>query len=204
MVRYRDLFLQRQQHMLSHYLYASGHDAGLLRALRYMLDAPGKLIRAMFLYAVGESMGLSINQLHHPAIALEWLHLFSLVHDDLPAMDDDIWRRGQRSCHAAFDESTAILVGDALHAMVYECLTDPISPISYRHQCQMVQWFARVSGPQGLMLGDKVMRVVFSRVGPQYTFNNYLSINSCGTYEYGETEDFVINFTSCNTFVIDF
>jgi len=57
--------------------------------------------------------------------------------------------------------------------------------------------------PQGFMLGDKVMRVVFSRVGTQYTFNNYLSINSCDTYEYGETEDFVINFSSCNTFEID-
>ena len=84
-------------------------------AMRYACLNGGKRLRAMLVYAAGETLNVPLSVLDPAACSVEMIHAYSLVHDDLPAMDDDTLRRGQPTCHIAFDQATAILAGDALH-----------------------------------------------------------------------------------------
>ena len=95
----------------------------LREAMRYAALGGGKRLRPTLVYTSGLALGASLETLDDPAAAVELIHVYSLVHDDLPAMDDDDLRRGRPSCHRAFDEATAILAGDALQALAFECLT---------------------------------------------------------------------------------
>ncbi|HUI62837.1 MAG TPA: polyprenyl synthetase family protein, partial [Steroidobacteraceae bacterium] len=102
-------------------------DAGTERlrdAMRYSTLGGGKRLRPALVYLTGESLGAPLTDLDAPAAAVELIHVYSLVHDDLPAMDDDDLRRGRPTCHRAFDEATAILVGDALQALAFSVLAD--------------------------------------------------------------------------------
>ncbi len=92
-------------------------------AMRYATLGNGKRVRAQLVYASGAALGLAPESLDLPACAVELIHAYSLVHDDLPAMDDDTLRRGQPCCHIAFDEATAILAGDALQTLAFQVLT---------------------------------------------------------------------------------
>src|SRR5690554_5841614 len=96
----------------------------LNEAMHYAVMLGGKRVRPFLVYAVGELLGASLNDLDAPAAAIECIHAYSLVHDDLPAMDNDTLRRGQPICHVAFDEATAILAGDALQSLAFEMLAD--------------------------------------------------------------------------------
>jgi geranylgeranyl pyrophosphate synthase len=95
----------------------------LFDAINYSVLDAGKRLRPALTYAVGESLGTPLSLLDAPAAAIELIHCYSLVHDDLPAMDDDDLRRGKPTTHIAFDEATAILVGDALQAMAFDLLS---------------------------------------------------------------------------------
>ena len=96
--------------------------ARLREAMRYSALGGGKRLRPTLVYLAGTALGASPEALDDPAAAVELIHVYSLVHDDLPAMDDDDLRRGRPSCHRAFDEATAILAGDALQALAFELL----------------------------------------------------------------------------------
>ena len=105
---------------------ARTHPATLHEAMRYTVMGGGKRIRPTLVYAGGQATGADSQQLDRPACAVELIHAYSLIHDDLPAMDDDDLRRGQASCHRRFDEATAILVGDALQVLAFKILaSDP-------------------------------------------------------------------------------
>ncbi|MEY4847832.1 MAG: hypothetical protein RLZZ36_945, partial [Pseudomonadota bacterium] len=97
----------------------------LTEAMRYSALGGGKRLRPTLVYTAGVALGASLEALDDPAAAVELIHVYSLVHDDLPAMDDDDLRRGRPSCHRAFDEATAILAGDALQALAFEILAGP-------------------------------------------------------------------------------
>lgn len=125
----------------------------LHQAMRYAVLDGGKRLRPLLVYAVGEALGAKLNVLDIPAAAVELIHAYSLVHDDLPAMDDDDVRRGKPSCHRAFDEATAILVGDALQSLAFEILVSP-SEIHPTLQLQMVQILAEASGSLGMAGGQ--------------------------------------------------
>jgi farnesyl diphosphate synthase len=94
----------------------------LHQAISYAVLNGGKRLRPLLVYAVGETFGASLKQLDHAACAVEFIHAYSLIHDDLPAIDNDDFRRGQPSCHKAFGEAMAILAGDALQALAFEIL----------------------------------------------------------------------------------
>jgi farnesyl diphosphate synthase len=114
---------ERFEQVLEQSLPAETRDPALLhQAMRYSALAGGKRIRPMLVYASGHALGIAEARLDHLACALELIHAYSLIHDDLPAMDDDDWRRGRPTCHLAFDEATAILAGDALQALAFEQL----------------------------------------------------------------------------------
>ncbi|MGB5131721.1 MAG: polyprenyl synthetase family protein, partial [Steroidobacteraceae bacterium] len=101
--------------------------ARLHQAMRYAALGPGKRIRPVLIYATGMAVGLPAASLDGPASAVELIHAYSLVHDDLPAMDDDDLRRGRPTTHRAFDEGTAILAGDALQVLAFEILAEDAS-----------------------------------------------------------------------------
>lgn len=129
----------------------------LAEAIRYSVIGGGKRIRPAMVYAAGEAMGVSTDLLDIPACAVEMIHAYSLIHDDLPAMDDDDLRRGRPTCHKAFDEATAILAGDALQALAYEILAkDDHKELTPEHRIEMLSILTEASGAHGMAGGQAV------------------------------------------------
>lgn len=126
----------------------------LHQAMRYSVLNGGKRLRPALMYATGTTLGLGLEQLDAPACAVEFIHAYSLIHDDLPAMDNDDWRRGQPTCHKAFDEATAILAGDALQGLALQILCQPAPGISAEQALAMVRALAQASGAQGMVGGQ--------------------------------------------------
>ena len=123
-------------------------------AMQYSLLNGGKRIRALLTYAAGAALGIGAATLDNAAAAIECVHCYSLIHDDLPAMDDDDMRRGKPSCHKAFDEANAILTGDALLTLAFEILCIPQANIVPAQQLQMVQCISRAAGATGMISGQ--------------------------------------------------
>lgn len=149
-------YLERLQLALDHRMPAPDTDPVRLHtAMRYACEG-GKRLRGLLVYAAGETLGLEARQLDAPACAVELIHAYSLVHDDLPAMDDDDLRRGRPTVHKAWDEPTGILVGDALQALAFEvlCADDGVTPSP--RQAQMVRLLALASGSLGMVGGQAV------------------------------------------------
>ncbi len=124
-------------------------------AQRYSVLGGGKRLRPVLVYCTGEALGLDADTLDAPAAAVELIHAYSLVHDDLPAMDDDDLRRGQPTTHRAFDEATAILAGDALQVAAFSLLARETNPnITPSARLQMVRILADASGTAGMAGGQ--------------------------------------------------
>lgn len=131
-------------------------DPKLDDAMHYSLTGDGKRIRPILVYAAGNAMGSSDKQLDIAACAVEMIHAFSLIHDDLPAMDDDDLRRGRATCHRAFDEATAILAGDALQTMAFEILSSADTDLSSEQRLKMINQLAKATGAQGMTGGQAI------------------------------------------------
>ncbi|ORT50497.1 geranyl transferase [Vibrio sp. qd031] len=130
-------------------------DHQLLKAMQYALLLGGKRIRPFLVYAVGEMLGTKPEDLDTPACAIECIHAYSLVHDDLPAMDDDELRRGKATCHIEFDEATAILAGDALQTLAFSVLADgDLAPSAQPFRINMISELAKASGAAGMCVGQ--------------------------------------------------
>lgn len=124
-------------------------------AMRYAVLGGGKRLRPLLIYAGGEVLGIPPDRLDGPAAAVELIHAYSLIHDDLPAMDDDDLRRGRPTCHRAFDEATAILAGDALQVQAFLILAeDPAMQISPAARVEMIRSVALASGSAGMAGGQ--------------------------------------------------
>ena len=127
----------------------------LHRAMRYAVLGGGKRLRPLLTYASGQALGASLTRLDAPACAVEIIHAYSLVHDDLPAMDDDALRRGRPTCHVAFGEAMAILAGDALQALAFERLAgDPVLDIDALTRIEMLRTLAAACGAEGMAGGQ--------------------------------------------------
>ena len=129
----------------------------LHQAMRYTVLEGGKRMRPMLTYATGKALTLSDDILDGPACAVELIHVYSLIHDDLPAMDDDDLRRGKATCHIAYDEATAILTGDALQALAFEILAnDPTIKVDAASRLKMITTLTKASGSQGMVGGQAI------------------------------------------------
>ena len=129
----------------------------LHQAMRYSTLDGGKRMRPMLTYCTGNVLGISPEALDGVACAVEFIHVYSLIHDDLPAMDDDDLRRGKATCHKAFDEATAILTGDALQALAFEILANDTSIIaSPEARLKMITTLTKASGSQGMVGGQAI------------------------------------------------
>ncbi len=133
-----------------------GPAAPLHAAMRYSALGGGKRVRAFLVKAVADLFAAPPAESLAVGAALELLHAYSLIHDDLPAMDDAATRRGQPACHLAFDEATAILAGDALHALAFEILAGPSLGVDDRASRALVLGLARAAGPLGMCGGQMI------------------------------------------------
>jgi geranylgeranyl pyrophosphate synthase len=154
------------------------HPARLHTAMRYAALGAGKRIRPTLIYATARAIGLEPQIIDSAACAVELIHAYSLVHDDLPAMDDDDLRRGRLTCHKAFDEATAILVGDALQTLAFQVLAlDESLPASAR--VTMVGALARASGSRG-MAGGQAMDLAAESQTPDLAMLENIHIHKTG------------------------
>jgi farnesyl diphosphate synthase len=126
-------------------------------AMRYVVLGGGKRVRPALLFATALTLGLTEDMVEGAACAIELIHAYSLVHDDLPAMDDDDLRRGRPTCHRAYDEATAVLVGDALQPLAFELLArDAALPASSSIRLQLIGLLAHASGSRGMAGGQAI------------------------------------------------
>ena len=130
--------------------------ARLHDAMRYSTLGGGKRVRAMLVFAAGEVSGAERERLEVAACAVEMIHAYSLIHDDLPCMDDDVLRRGKPTCHVEFDEATALLAGDALQSLAFQLLAEHRLAASPDEQLRMVQLFAAACGSRGMAGGQAI------------------------------------------------
>ena len=130
--------------------------ARLHDAMRYSTLNGGKRVRAMLVFAAGEVSGASAERLKVAAAAVEMVHAYSLIHDDLPCMDDDVLRRGKPTCHVEFDEATALLAGDALQSLAFQVLSEYQLADDPQAQLRMLHVFALASGSRGMAGGQAI------------------------------------------------
>ena len=133
-----------------------GPEARVFDAMRYAALAPGKRLRPFLVLAGSHLFGVSQRSALQAAVAIELLHTYSLVHDDLPAMDDSDLRRGRPTCHKAFDEATAILAGDGLLTLAFEVLAHPDTHGDPAVRVELVASLAKAAGPAGMVGGQMI------------------------------------------------
>lgn len=125
-------------------------------AMRYVTLGGGKRIRPLLCHAAGDVLRVDSSVLDSPSCAVELIHTYSLVHDDLPAMDDDVLRRGKPTCHVEFDEATALLVGDALQSLAFQVIAHPLGNIPPARQLGMIELLAETAGSRGMAGGQAI------------------------------------------------
>jgi len=142
---------------LAHVLPSAGHHpASLHDAMRYAVLDGGKRVRPLLTFAAGDIVAASLERLQYAAAAVEIIHAFSLVHDDMPAMDNDVLRRGKPTCHVAFGEANALLAGDALQTVAFEILAKYPLANQPADQLKMVALLAQASGSLGMCGGQGI------------------------------------------------
>ncbi|MBD1581203.1 (2E,6E)-farnesyl diphosphate synthase [Pseudoalteromonas sp. S16_S37] len=129
-------------------------DETIKAATFYSINNGGKRLRPFLVYATGQMLGAHLADLDIAAAAIECIHSYSLVHDDLPAMDDDELRRGKPTCHIAFNEAQAILAGDALQTIAFELLSEHTFKVPITQQVKMLNTLAKASGIEGMIGGQ--------------------------------------------------
>ena len=172
--------IERISAVLESILKTSARPDRLLEAMNYSLMAEGKRFRPVLCVAAAEAVGGDLEDVLPAACALEMVHTYSLIHDDLPAMDDDALRRGQPTCHKAFDEATAILAGDALLTLAFQTL----SSIAAGRDQQAVKWLrviqliSHAAGYCGMIQGQMLD---IASEGSQLTLNELKSLHRLKT-----------------------
>ncbi len=163
-------FCVRVDQHLNVWLPESAEPASRIQqAMRYSVIGGGKRVRPVMVYASGMALNVAPEQLDACACAVEIIHAYSLIHDDLPAMDDDDLRRGRPTCHRAFDDATAILAGDALQALAFEVLaTDSAMQVEPSGRIEMIRLLAQASGSLGMAGGQAID---LAAVGKSLTLN---------------------------------
>ncbi len=146
----------RTDRCLRQYLEGATTAPRLFEAMRYSTFNGGKRLRPVLVYAACQALGGNAAAADGAAAAVECIHAYSLIHDDLPAMDDDDLRRGKPTCHIAFDEATAILAGDALQTLAFEILAAPNPAVDAATQLLMLQTLAEASGDKGMVAGQSI------------------------------------------------
>ncbi len=187
-------WLARIEDRLTHWLPPrKRYNARFHEAMRYSTLGGGKRIRPLLIYATGVATGQDLDQLDGPACAVEMIHVYSLIHDDLPCMDDDDLRRGKPTCHKAFGEATAVLAGDALQALAFKVLTtDPAMTDDPAIRLKMIATIATAAGYQGMAGGQAID---LDSVGKKLTL---IELEEMHIYKTGELIRAAVNMAASN------
>ena len=173
------LVLRAEQALDRHLPSAEQSPAELHQAMRYAVLGGGKRLRPLLVYAAAQALGKDSPSLDAAACAVELIHAYSLVHDDLPAMDDDALRRGRPTCHIVFGEAMAILAGDALQALAFDILADDtLRQTDAATGMAMLQTLGRACGAEG-MAGGQALDL--AAVGRQLTLDELEHMHACKT-----------------------
>lgn len=160
----------------------TGHSTSLGEAMRYAVMSGGKRIRPVLVLESCRAVRGDIKKVMPAACAIELIHSYSLVHDDLPSMDNDLLRRGQATCHVKFGEGTALLVGDALLTQAFEILTEPnkyLKPSDLKKQLEAARFIAQSSGIHG-MVGGQALDVEFQDKSADLATLEFINIRKTG------------------------
>lgn len=147
-----NLVQERMEKLLPH----NFSDSKLVEAMRYSALSNGKRIRPFLLTTSAEIFGVTADQALNAAVAIEFVHVYSLIHDDLPAMDNDNFRRGILTNHKKFDEATAILAGDSLLTYAFEILADEATHQNPKIRCELIKSLSKASGFMGMAGGQMI------------------------------------------------
>ncbi len=156
------------QAIAQYFNFPKGEESRVSRAMFYSLSKGGKRLRPFLVFEVGKLFGVSFEQSLNTAVALEMLHTYSLVHDDLPAMDNDDLRRGFPTCHKQYDEATAIIAGDGLLTYAFEILSRPQTSPDAQIRCCLIEMLANAAGAFTGMVAGQMLDLI----GNTYTHNN--------------------------------
>lgn len=151
--RFLDKYRMKLEQAYKHYFSQLDIPSNLKQSMLYSLEAGGKRLRPVLMFASYEVYGNSIEKVMSSAIALEMIHTYSLIHDDLPAIDDDDYRRGKLTNHKQFNEATAILAGDALLTYSFELISED-ALLSSDEKVKLIQLLSETSGPKGMIAGQ--------------------------------------------------
>jgi farnesyl diphosphate synthase len=173
-----NIYLDFINKRLAEILLLKESNVSLSDPIRYSVLAGGKRIRPLLSIASGKLNAADFASVLDIGCALELIHCYSLVHDDLPAMDNDDLRRGQATCHKKYDEATAILVGDALQALAFEILSAPTLKIPVDNKLKIIYLISRASGVDGMVGGQ--MLDLYS-TGQKLTLTNLQHMHACKT-----------------------
>jgi farnesyl diphosphate synthase len=157
---------------------SDAHPTRLHQAMRYAVLGGGKRIRPLLVYGAGELTGAADSALDCAASAVEMIHAYSLVHDDMPCMDNDVLRRGKPTVHVKYGEAGALLAGDALQTLAFELLTPPDSEIPFQVQAGLCSLLARGAGHAGMAGGQAID---LASVGTQLTLEQLRRMHRCKT-----------------------
>ena len=146
----------RTEKLFNHYLNESPAPQ-LEKAMTYSVRNGGKRIRPLLVYAAGLTLNGSLDALDAPACAIEFIHAYSLIHDDLPAMDNADLRRGKPSCHKAYNEALAILAGDALQPLAFEVIASHPAPLTTEQRLTMIKILSHAAGFKGMAAGQTLI-----------------------------------------------
>lgn len=177
-------FIQQCQQQTDHALaqilpQPTGDAERLYEAMRYCVFNGGKRIRPALVYATAAAFNCAPEHCVDPACAVELIHSYSLIHDDLPAMDDDQLRRGKPTCHIAFDEATAILAGDALQTLAFEVLANSENHYTTDlNKLKMIASLAKSSGPSGMVAGQAID---LASTGKKLELEQLIRMHNCKT-----------------------
>ncbi len=169
----QELCANRLKHVYDGYLQTIA-SLELRTAMKYAMQQHGKYLRPQLIYAAGAIFGGKTECLDVPAAAVEMIHTYSLIHDDLPCMDNADLRRGQPTCHKVYGEGLAVLTGDALHTLAIQLMADHPAPIKTEKRLQMINILAKACGPYGMAAGQALDITILN--DPAITIDSLLNI----------------------------
>ena len=188
-------YQSRAQKVLEQALKQQDIPLRLSEAMRYSALGGGKRFRALLVYGAGLYLNAPLNKLDIVSSSIECVHAYSLIHDDLPAMDDDDLRRGQATCHIKYDDATAILAGDGLLSLAFDLINHPNAPFSDK-QCRLISHqFAFSSGPTG-MVGGQMLDI-------EATGHNSITIEELENIHRRKTGALINSATLCGAYCSD-
>jgi farnesyl diphosphate synthase len=169
------------RHKIDDFLPADSRQSKIIEAMRYSALSEGKMLRPFLLKTCAGIFNFPAEKCLNASIAIEFIHVYSLIHDDLPVMDDDDYRRGKLSNHKKFDEATAILAGDALQAIAYQILADESTDKDAQIRCELIKILAESSGYQGMVGGQAIDIANAQLKSPKLSLEKILEIHNLKT-----------------------